>query len=249
MMQLDGEQVAVLQNKVDLVSSEVASVQHDDIAQFTAGTIAQHSRVFPISAQLGYNIDAVIEHLITNIAVPTRDHTVPPLMSILRSFDVNKPGSTPLQLQGGVLGGSVLHGVLQLGDEVEIRPGIITRKPGSAGGFICKPIVSTVTSLRAEENDLQYAVPGGLIGVGTLVDPSVCRGNGLVGQVLGRVGDMPMVYGEIEVVYKTTKQVLGAAEKTIGEPEESGKTSQVHKQSGSCFVVCDVWAFAERGCL
>ena len=51
----------------------------------------------------GLNIDAVIHHLVTNVEVPKRDFEAPPTMSILRSFDVNKPGVGPRQLQGGVL--------------------------------------------------------------------------------------------------------------------------------------------------
>ena len=37
----------------------------------------------------------------------------------------------------------------------------------------CMPIYSRIVSLLAESNVLQYAVPGGLIGVGTTVSPSV----------------------------------------------------------------------------
>ena len=32
------------------------------------------------------------------------------------------------------------------------------------GKLTCKPIMSRIVSLFAEQNDLQYAVPGGLIG-------------------------------------------------------------------------------------
>jgi len=41
-------------------------------------------------------------------------------------------------------------------------------------------------SLFAEENDLKYAAPGGLIGVGTKIDPTLCRADRLVGQVRKR---------------------------------------------------------------
>ena len=34
----------------------------------------------------------------------------------------------------------------------------------SEGKLTCKPIKSRIVSLFAEQNDLQYAVPGGLIG-------------------------------------------------------------------------------------
>ena len=39
----------------------------------------------------------------------------------------------------------------------------------SEGKLTCKPIRSKIVSLFAEQNDLMYAVPGGLIGVGTKV--------------------------------------------------------------------------------
>ena len=65
-------------------------------------------------------------------------------------------------LKGGVAGGSILTGVLKLGDEIEIRPGIVSKD--SAGKIQCKPIFSRVVSLFAEHNDLKFAVPGGLIG-------------------------------------------------------------------------------------
>lgn len=42
---------------------------------------------------------------------------------------------------------------------------------------------SRIVSLFAEENELQYAVPGGLIGVGTKIDPMLTRADRLVGQV------------------------------------------------------------------
>jgi translation initiation factor 2 gamma subunit (eIF-2gamma) len=71
--------------------------------------------------------------------------------------------------------------------EIEVRPGI-TQK-GADGKLVCNPIKSRVLSLYTEENTLQYAVPGGLIGVGTLIDPTLCRADRLVGQVLG-VGDV-----------------------------------------------------------
>lgn len=51
---------------------------------------------------------------------------------------------------------------LQVGQEIEIRPGIVSKD--AEGKLTCKPILSRIVSLFAEQNDLQYAVPGGLIG-------------------------------------------------------------------------------------
>lgn len=105
---------------------------------------------------------------------------------------MNKPGAEVDDLKGGVAGGSILQGVLRLGDEIEIRPGIVTKD--AAGRSRCKPIFSRIVTLLAENNQLQFAVPGGLIGVGTKIDPTLCRADRLVGQVLGAVGKLPKVF-------------------------------------------------------
>lgn len=76
--------------------------------------------------------------------------------------------------------------------EIEIRPGLVSRDAN--GLHKCKPIVSRIVSLHAEQNHLQFAVPGGLIGVGTLIDPTLCRADRLVGHVLGAPGRLPEVY-------------------------------------------------------
>lgn len=89
-------------------------------------------------------------------------------------------------------GGSILTGVLTVGMEVEIRPGIVTKD--AQGKHRCRPIFSRIVSLLAENNNLKFAVPGGLIGVGTRIDPTLCRADRLVGQVLGAVGKLPSVY-------------------------------------------------------
>ena len=49
-----------------------------------------------------------------------------------------------------------------MGQEIEIRPGIVSKD--AEGKLSCKPIYSRIVSLFAEQNDLQYAAPGGLIG-------------------------------------------------------------------------------------
>jgi translation initiation factor 2 subunit 3 len=99
---------------------------------------------------------------------------------VIRSFDVNRPGEDAENLKGGVAGGTILKGVLKIGDEIEIRPGII-RKDHRTGKVTCASILSRITSLKADENILMYAVPGGLIGVGLKVDPFLTRADHLVG--------------------------------------------------------------------
>ncbi len=60
-------------------------------------------------------------------------------------------------MKGGIAGGSIICGVLKVGDEIEIRPGIVKRD--TEGKLVCKPIFSRIVSLYAENNDLPFAVP------------------------------------------------------------------------------------------
>lgn len=199
--------IIILQNKVDLMREENALQHYQSIQRFIKGTVADGSPIIPISAQLKYNIDAINESLVTKIPVPERNFVKKPHMIIIRSFDVNKPGAEIEDLKGGVAGGSILVGVLKLGDEIEIRPGIIEKN--ATGQTICRPILSRVVSLFAEHNDLKFAVPGGLIGVGTRVDPTLCRADRLVGHVLGLKGFLPEIYNELEVNYFLLRRLLG----------------------------------------
>jgi len=81
-------------------------------------------------------------------------------------------------------------------------------------------------SLAAEQNELQFAVPGGLIGVGTKIDPTLTRGDRLVGHVLGHPGKLPQIYVEIEVKYFLLRRLLGV--KTEGDAK-AGKVSKLKK--------------------
>jgi translation initiation factor 2 subunit 3 len=201
------KQIIILQNKIDLIKESAAKEQYEQILKFVQGTVADGAPIVPISAQLKYNVDAVNEYIVKNIPIPVRDFTASPRLIVIRSFDVNKPGAEVVDLKGGVAGGSILCGVLKVGDEIEVRPGIVSKD--SEGRIQCKPIFSKIVSLFAESNDLKFAVPGGLIGVGTKIDPTLCRADRLVGQVLGSVGELPQIYTELEVNYFLLRRLLG----------------------------------------
>jgi len=218
------QHIIILQNKIDLVKEAAALQQHEDIKEFVKGTVADSAPIVPISAQLRYNIDVVAEYITNYIPVPVRNFTEKPKMIVIRSFDVNKPGEEVQDLRGGVAGGSILQGVLKVGQEIEIRPGRYSRLAN--GTVKCTPLFSRIVSLFAETNDLQYAVPGGLIGVGTLIDPTLTRADRLVGQVLGAVDALPQIYTEIEVSYYLLRRLLGVK---AAEGEKQGKVKKLEK--------------------
>jgi translation initiation factor 2 subunit 3 len=217
--------IIILQNKIDLVKEAQAAKQYEEIKAFINGTCAQDAPIIPISAQLKYNIDVVCEYIIKHIPMPLRDFTGTPTMIVIRSFDVNKPGTEPDEIKGGVAGGSILKGILRIGDEIEVRPGVISKE--ASGAYKCVPIRSTIVSLNTEQNNLPFAVPGGLIGVGTNIDPTLCRADRLVGQVLGYPGKLPDIFSDIEVSYFLLRRYLGV--KMDGD-QKQGKVANLAKE-------------------
>jgi translation initiation factor 2 subunit 3 len=145
--------IIILQNKIDLVKEKEAAQQYEEILTFIKGTVAESAPIIPISAQLKYNIDVVCEYICKKIPVPVRDFSSSPQLIVIRSFDVNKPGEEVENLKGGVAGGSILKGILKVGQEIEVRPGIVTKDKN--GNVKCTPIFSSIVSLFAEHNDLK----------------------------------------------------------------------------------------------
>ncbi|KAH0793544.1 Eukaryotic translation initiation factor 2 subunit gamma [Histomonas meleagridis] len=199
----------ILQNKIDLVRQEDATDQYAAILKYTSTTAAKGAPIIPISAQLGFNIDYVVEHIVKTIPVPMRDYSAAPRMIVIRSFDVNKPGTDVRQIEGGIAGGSILEGCLRLNDEIEVRPGTLEK---TSEGTFCRIRRCRIVSLKAENNSLEFAVPGGLIGVGTTLDPSLCRADKLAGQVLGRPGTLPEIYIQLTVSFTLFQRLLGVVQ-------------------------------------
>ena len=114
------DKIIIVQNKIDIVTREEAVENFKQIKEFVKGTIAEDAPIIPISANSGVNIDklveAIEEHIIAQVE---RDVDSTPLMHIARSFDINSPGTTPKDLKGGVLGGSLIQGTLKVGDEID----------------------------------------------------------------------------------------------------------------------------------
>src|SRR5690606_18934244 len=100
----------------------------------------------------------------------------PPIMYIARSFDTNRPGTFPEDLMGGILGGSLIQGKLKVGDKIEIRPGFEKVEQNKK---VFKPILTEVSSLNVSNEAVEEALPGGLLGVGTFLDPAVTKSDTL----------------------------------------------------------------------
>jgi len=113
--------IVVVQNKIDLVSDEQALANYEQIKDFLKKTIYQDAPIIPISAQHDVGISALIEAMEQTIPTPGRDKNAAPIMFVARSFDINRPGTEPKDIVGGVLGGAMEQGVLNVGQDIEIR--------------------------------------------------------------------------------------------------------------------------------
>ena len=243
------QHIIILQNKIDLVQENAAANQYDTICKFIQGTIADGAPVIPISAQLKYNIDVVCEYICKKIPVPVRDFTAPANMIVIRSFDVNKPGAEVDDIQGGVAGGSILQGVLKVGQEIEVRPGIVSKD--AEGKIKCTPISSRIVSLFAEQNQLQYAVLRGLIGGGPRSIPLSPPRTGPPGRCSGRLASCP-AFTELEVNFFLLRRLSASGRRAA---RSRGKVAKLSKAevlmlnigsmcTGARVVMCQVGSAA-----
>ncbi len=196
----------VVQNKIDVVDRERAKANYEEIREFTKGTVAANAPIIPVSAQHKLNMDVLICAIQEKIPTPPRDQALDARMSILRSFDVNKPGTEAEDLVGGVVGGSIVQGIFKKGDEIEIRPGI---KSDATNKVVYESLIASVEGLQAGGGNVKQATPGGLIAVGTDLDPSVTKSDGLVGNVLGRAGTLPPTLEKVSLLVDLFEKAVG----------------------------------------
>ncbi|RJS93176.1 translation initiation factor IF-2 subunit gamma [Candidatus Bathyarchaeota archaeon] len=216
------DKIVIAQNKIDLVDKKRALENYEEIKRFVEGTIAENAPIIPISAQNRVNVDLLLYAMEKYIPTPARDPSKPARMHVVRSFDVNKPGTPIEKLVGGVIGGSIFQGKFRVGDEIEIRPGIST--PTSHGrSETYNPLFTEIISLHAGGRPVKEAYCGGLVGVGTLLDPSLTKADGLIGNVAGEPDTLPPTRYELSLDINLFERAVGTKEMaevkkiTVGE--------------------------------
>ncbi|MEF8876278.1 MAG: translation initiation factor IF-2 subunit gamma [Haloarculaceae archaeon] len=213
------DNIVIAQNKIDLVAdAEEARENKREIEAFIEGTVAEGAPIVPVSAQQGVNVDLLIAAIEEEIPTPERDPDADPRLQVARSFDINRPGTKHADLKGGVVGGSLSQGRLEVGDDIEVRPG---RQAQEDGPY--EPVTTSVRSLQAGGQMVDSVRPGGLVGVGTGLDPSVTKGDALAGQVAGPPGTLPPVHDAFTMSIELLDRVVGEGadeveEVTTGEP-------------------------------
>jgi len=217
------KQIVVVQNKVDLITYKDAMTNHSDISKFLKENKITKSPIIPVSSQSGLNIDALIGAIESTIKTPTRDETKNAVMHVLRSFDVNKPGAKIKDIKGGVIGGSLTHGILKTGDEIEIKPGILNEKKK-----VYETIQTEIVSLGTGAGIVDTVKPGGLVAIGTKLDPSMSRSDSLIGSVVGKPGTLPESSSNAKIATSLFDSTVGIADGTKVLPIQKGESLRLN---------------------
>ena len=172
-------------NKMDLIKKDFAFDKINSLNNSLIGTLAENCPIIPIAANYGINIDVLCEYICKYIPEPIVDLNGKLKMIIIRSFNINKQDISYENIQGGVIGGTIMKGIVNVNDKVCIYPGIITKNESSSKEcWSYKPLFCSVISINSETNVLQYAIPGGLLGIKLDIDPGLTIKDGLVGNIL-----------------------------------------------------------------
>lgn len=194
--------VVVVQTKTDLISREQALENHKQIRAFLKGSVVENAPIVPVSATYKLNIGNLADMMERYIPTPARQPDAPLRMYVSRSFDVNRPGTPIAELRGGVLGGSVVQGTMKKGDKVEIRPGLLRKE-----GTLPTPIVGEVRTIHEEQEELEQAGAGGLIAMGTDLDPALAKADSLAGSIIGKPGGLPDATNTLQIRYSLIQRV------------------------------------------
>ncbi len=211
------DKIVVVQNKIDAVEKERVMENYTQIKNFLKGTSLENSPILPISAVFKANLHELVMYIEKTIPTPARDSEKPTRFFIARSFDINKPGIEIDELQGGVIGGSLGCGKLKVGDTIEIKPGIKVDNSYMELSTIIESI-----SVGGKEM-VDEAGPGGLLGIKTSLDPSLTKADGLIGNLVGKKGELPPSTDAVTIDATLMEYVLGTEEKTRVEPIKQGE--------------------------
>jgi translation initiation factor 2 subunit 3 len=194
--------IIICLNKLDLVSKDIALKRKKELDQLLEKLEVIPKAIIPVCMNRNIGINNLLKEIMNIFPANKQIKTEIPQFRISRSFDVNKNNTDINNITGGILGGSLISGNLSVGDEIEIKPGIISKD--DKGNIIATPIISTINSLKTDDTELESIHTGGLIGIGTNIDPFYCKNDNMIGNIVGLKGTLPRIFTNIKI--KFTKQ-------------------------------------------
>jgi translation initiation factor 2 subunit 3 len=99
---------------------------------------------------------------------------------------------------------------------------------GLVEAYLFYPLISEIVSLNAGEKSVKEATSGGLIGVGTQLDPSYSKADGLTGSIVGRTGMLPPILTELTLETFVLERAVGTKELLKVEKINPDETLLLH---------------------
>jgi translation initiation factor 2 subunit 3 len=216
----DIRNIVIAQTKIDLLTKEKILENYKQIKEFVSKTFLKNAPIIPVSSVYNININYLIEAIEEFIPTPKRSNGKARFFAV-RSFDINKPGTKIKDLKGAVLGGSVISGKFEVGEEVEIKPGIFHEgKYYSLSGKII--------SIQKSGKNIEIATPGGLVGMMLDLDPSIAREDFLAGRIVGKMNELPEEVKSLELEVTLLERFVGTEEEKIIEPIKQNEILLLH---------------------
>lgn len=190
--------IIICLNKIDLVEKHIVLSRKEELDDLLSKYNITADIIIPTCFNKMIGINNIINEFMSvfNPINFEKKYNSNPLFRISRSFDINKPGIDWTNVTGGIIGGTLISGSLNVNDEIEIRPGIINNNNGILNW---KPIITTIKSIKSDAINLESVISGGLVGLGTDIDPYYCKNDMLCGNVVGLTNLLPSVYNNINV--------------------------------------------------
>jgi len=168
--------VIICLNKIDLVPKENVKIYKDNLDKLLDKFSIKPYKIIPTSLSRSINLDKLMES-IREIFKFSYDEIIDrsnkdPIFIINRSFDINKPGTEISKVKPGIIGGTLIQGKLKIGDRIEINRDKMS-------------IETEIKNIKTENSFIQDSdlYPGGLVGLETNLDPTLCKNDGLNGNI------------------------------------------------------------------
>lgn len=232
--------VIICLNKLDLISKTLALKRKEELDELLLKLDIKPKAIIPICMNKSLGKNFLLENIIKFFPpkIGDKDKLENIQFRLSRSFDINRKNTSLANIQGGVLGGSLISGSLKVGDSLEIKPGIVKKLPD--GSFQCTTLKTKVLSLQTDTQKITSIVPGGLIGIGTDIDPFYCKNDNLSGNIVGLEGQLPDVFNNIDL--RLEYNCINFDESNIWNPSIGEKINlqiSTNNLSGTILKVCD----------
>lgn len=210
------KKIIICFNKLDLISKELAIQRKYDLDELLIKLDIKPYVIIPTAFNKNLGLNNILRAIINLFPInEINNNNEESFFRITRSFDINKPGIIWSNISGGVLGGSLINGELNIGDVVEICPGILSKSKD--GKYNNQPIITKILSLESDNINIKNVKSGGLVAIGTDIDPYYCKNDMLSGNILGKVGTLPNVYHNLKVEYTVLDNFDGKWEPKNGD--------------------------------